>query len=468
MVTLSVRDVLLVQKRELEARLKEKYVERDASLRSLDSGIINVIIGPRRAGKSFFAERELSKLGEFAYVNFDDERLVKVREYDDIIEAVKSTYKNARYLLLDEIQNLEGWELFVNRLQRQGFRLVITGSNSNLLSRELATHLTGRHLQTAIFPFSFKEFLKLESGELTESEIKSKFESFVSQGGYPEPNAKKIGFADYLSTLFDSIIYKDIVKKHGVRAPKGIGDLAVYLATNASKECSYNNLSRVTQTKSVHTVKKYLAYLEEAFLFFEVPRFSFKQREQAAANKKIYCIDNGFIKAKGEKFTEDYGRLYENAVAVELKKTEFNASGTRIYYWRDRQSGAEVDFVVKRGLEIEELIQVCYDVSEEKTREREVRALLKASSELKCRSLTVLTGDHSAEEKAEWFGLKGKISFIPLWKWLLAERAENMKKKRRKRTLADLFGAAPEVGAKSFYKWKKKEAKGENRADVRG
>jgi len=412
-----IRDILLIQKRELENRLKEKYVDREIELKKISHNMISVIIGPRRSGKSFFAVHMLNKINNFGYVNFDDERLVEVKDYDEIIDTIKSIYDNPKRLLLDEIQNLEKWELFVNRLQRQGYNLLITGSNSNLLSKELSTHLTGRHITINIFPFSFNEFLKLEDKQLTNNEIKTRLISYLTNGGYPEPLVKKLDYKDYLSTLFNSIIYKDIVKRFKVRSIQAIEDLATYLISNITKEFSYNTLSKVTKCRSVHTVEKYLDYLEEAFVFFRLNRFSFKVREQLASNKKIYCIDNGFIHAKAFKFSSDMGRLYENIVAIELKKLEMGGNMS-VYYWKSTQQ-EEVDFVIKEGVKVKQLIQVCYDVDDIKTKEREVRSLIKASKELRCMNLVVITEDYEKEEKLEWFGTKAKIRFIPLWKWLI-------------------------------------------------
>jgi len=414
-----IRDVLLIQKRELESRLKEKYVERDIDLRRINNNLINVIIGPRRSGKSFFAIHVLNKMGSFGYANFDDERLVEVKDYDEIVNTIDSIYNNPKYLLFDEIQNLEKWELFVNRLQRQGHNLVITGSNSKLLSKELATHLTGRHSLTNVSPFSFHESLKLEDKELTGNEIKTKLFSYVTQGGYPEPLIKKLDHNDYLSTLFASIIYKDIVKRFRVRSVQAIEDLATYMISNIAKEFSYNTLTKVTKCKSVHTVEKYLNYLEEAFIFFKLNRFSFKVKEQMASNKKIYCVDNGFISAKAFKFSPDMGQLYENVVAIELKKLEMDGVAN-IYFWKSKQQ-EEVDFVVKQGLKVTHLIQVCFDVSDVKTKEREIRALIKAGKELKCKNLVAITEDYEAKEKISWFGVEGNIRFIPLWKLLFEQ-----------------------------------------------
>ncbi len=413
-----VRDILLIQKRELESRLKEKYVDRDIG-KKIHGSLINVVIGPRRSGKSFFSIHMLDRLGNFGYVNFDDEKLVEVKDYDEIVNEINSIYSNPKYLLFDEIQNLEKWELFVNRLQRQGYSLIITGSNSKLLSKELATHLTGRHLIINIFPFSFKEFLKLEEKELTKNEIKTKLFFYLTHGGYPEPIIKNLDYKDYLSTLFNSIIYKDIVKRFRIRSIQAIEDLAVYLISNTAKEFSYNTLSKVTKCKSVHTVEKYMNYLEEAFIFFRIRKFSFKYKEQAASNKKIYCIDNGFIFAKAFRFSSDIGRLYENIVAIELKKLQMNGD-TNVYYWKSQHE--EVDFIIKEGAKIKQLIQVCYDISDVKTMERETRALIKAGKELKCRNLLIITEDYEAEKQVKWFGNRGKIKFIPLWKWLLESK----------------------------------------------
>lgn len=412
-----MRDILLLQKRELDARLKEKYVERSVDSKKLSGGLINVIIGPRRAGKSFFAVHALSRQGVFGYVNFDDEKLIETRDYNNIVDAINTLYNNPGSILLDEIQNLDKWELFVNRLNRQGYNIVITGSNSNLLSKELATHLTGRYLLTNIFPFSFKEYLGVEEKELTESEIKEKLVLYLTYGGYPEPLLKKAEYKDYLSTLFNAIIYKDIVKRFKIRNVQAIEDIAVYLISNTAQEFSYNTLCNVTKCKSVHTVQKYLGYLEEAFIFFKINRFSFKVRDQIASNKKLYCIDNGFIHARAFKFSPDIGKLYENIAAIELKKHEMNGH-INIYFWKSDQQ-EEVDFVVRKEGQTKQLIQVCYDLENRKTRDREIRALLKASKELGCKDLLVLTEDSQSEEVIDWFGISEKVKFIPLWKWLL-------------------------------------------------
>lgn len=412
-----IKDMLILQKRELEKTLKEKYLERNVKKISLESPLIKVIIGPRRAGKSFFAVHLLNKKGNFGYVNFDDEKITEIKDYDEIIVAMNSIHENPKFVLFDEIQNLPKWELFVNRLQRQGYNLVITGSNAMLLSKELATHLTGRHVLIQILPFSFKEYLNFEDKELTTSEIKEKLNQYILYGGYPEPLVRNLDYKEYLSTLFNSVIYKDIVKRHRIRFPQGIENLAFYLLSNIAEEYSYNSLRKLTDIKSTHTIEKYLGYLEEVFIFFSLNMFSYKVKQQISSNKKIYCIDNGFIYSKAFKTGPDYGKLYENVVANELKRKEAN-DDAKIYYWKNQQQ-EEVDFVVKKGTKVKEIIQVCFNLNNLETKNREVRALLKAGKELNCRNLIVITEDHEKEETVEWFGIKGKIKFISLWKWLL-------------------------------------------------
>ena len=199
--------------------------------------------------------------------------------------------------------------------------MIITGSNSKLLSKELSTHLTGRHLEINVFPFSFKEYLT-NFGELTTAEKKEKLNTYLTFGGYPEPLINKINYNDYLKTLYDSIIYKDIIKRFNIRTPNAIEEISKQLISNVAKEFSYTNLQKLTGLKNKVTIKKYVDYLEETFIFFKIEKFSYKIKEQIASNKKIYCIDNGFIHAKSFKISQDNGRLYENLVAIELKKKE--------------------------------------------------------------------------------------------------------------------------------------------------
>jgi len=425
-----IKDILIVQKRELEARFRETFIERRLSV-PMDPGDdrIKVITGPRRSGKSFYSGRLIKKTGAYGYVNFDDERLVAASDYDEIIGAVQAVYGNPAYLFLDEIQNLPGWELFVNRLQRQGFRLLITGSNANLLSSELATHLTGRHSAHVLFPFSFSEFLEgmakpgislggpqFKHSPLTETECREALDIYAEQGGYPEPLLKNLNLRDYLRTLLQSTLYKDIVKRFRIRSVQGIEDLAFYLLSNIAREYSLNALSRITKCRSVHTVDKYIRCLQEAYLVFSLPRFSFKVKDQVGLNKKIYCTDNGMAISAGFRFSPDRGALYENLVAVALKQEEI-AGRISLFYWRSPQN-EEVDFVIKEGLRVTRLIQVCTDIADPKTLKREMRALIKASQELHCEDLLVLNDRVDRTDTFKWQDAVRPIRLEPLWKWL--------------------------------------------------
>jgi uncharacterized protein len=418
-----LRDVILSQKAELERVLSEDYIERDVEPFSLENNLVKVVMGPRRAGKSTFCVHTLNSIGNFGYVNFDTEELANLENYDDLISVVKQIFSDPQTLFFDEIQDLPRWELFVNRLQRQGYNIVVTGSNSKLLSRELATHLTGRHIPTTVLTFSFGEYLKAiksEVDKLTTQGIEEILLEYLRSGGYPETVMKKLNAVQYLGVLFDSIIYKDIIKRHNVRKGPDIERLAIYILSNLASEFSYLSLAQAVGIKSSMTVQKYCGFLEEAYLFFTVSRFSYKTKLMGQ-NRKMYSYDNGMITAKAFQASPNYGKLVENCVAAHLKRMDLDKK-LELYYWRNQQ-GEEVDFVIKKGTRIVELIQVCYSTENKKTADREVRALLKAGKELGCNKLIILTMRENKEETHEWFGIRGTIIYRPIVKWLLNDAA---------------------------------------------
>jgi len=415
-----MREIVLSQKIERDELLGGKYVPREGlktARESLQGNLIKVIIGPRRAGKSVFSIQMLEGLN-FAYLNFDDERLVSASDYDELLKAIRQVYGETKLVLFDEIQNLPKWELFINRLHRRGFNIILTGSNAYLLSRELSTHLTGRYIQFQIFPFSFLEFLRAKEFAMDEVlELKerqglllSHLDGYLDKGGYPEIVVKDLDVKNYLTTLFESVLFKDIVKRYSVRYTKKLSDLAHYLVTNHSNEFSYTRLKNILEFRSVHTVENYTEYLTEAFLMFSVDRFSFKLKEQMRSPKKGYAYDTGVINVIKFRTGKDIGRLMENLVAVELMRR-----GVEFYYYRSL-NGKEVDFVIKRGPKVDELIQVCYDIDHHATRKREMISLAKAGKDLGCGHLTILTWDYGADEK-----YSGKrVNFLPLWRWLIS------------------------------------------------
>lgn len=399
-----------------EEELKQKFQQEHIIDRELAKGIrlstdaALVVTGVRRCGKSVMAYM-LAQNKRSAYVNFEDERLnLEASELNSVLEAVYSLKGDVDVMIFDEIQNITGWERFVARLLPTK-RIVITGSNARLLSRELATFLTGRHINVALFPFSFREFCAWKGFTPALStkgiaKTKAYLQEYMEKGAFPL--AYKLGNVFLLETYRD-ILERDIVQRYKVKHVKVLKDIAKYLISNSGRELSYNQLKRIFSLKSVHTIKNYVSYLQNAYLVLLLERFSFKLKEQALAPKKAYCIDTGMVNAVGFSTSEDRGRLLENLVAVELWRR-----GVELYYWKDHQQ-REVDFVVKKGKKIVQLIQASADVSHLPTKERETKALLTASRELRCKNVLVITSDYQAEEKHG----NSRVSYVPLWKWLL-------------------------------------------------
>lgn len=416
------KSIIKEQREELEKIEKdEKIIERtnlEESKKALKYPNILAILGIRRCGKSIFSYL-LAKQHKFAYINFDDERLagLKSEDLNKILESFYELYENIDYIILDEIQNVDNWELFVNRLRRTK-KIILTGSNSKLLSGELSTHLTGRYLDKLLFPFSFREFLKLKGlkeNKAYTSQEKSEVMKFLSEyleiGGFPE--VYKFG-KGMISRIYEDILTKDIILRYNITKREEIKKLAKYLITNSSEETTYSKLGRIFNIKHVSTISNWVSYLENAFLIFKLERFDFKLKQQFIAPKKVYCIDSGLMNSIGFKFSENKGKVIENEVLLELQRRKSIDKALEVYYWKDYQQN-EVDFVLKRDKKIEQLIQVSYVNSKEEIKEREINALLKASKELRCKNLLIITWDYETEEKFE----RNNIKFVPLWKWLL-------------------------------------------------
>lgn len=419
---MNIQDILLAQRREREAGASGSYIERSSVVEVEPGSRIRVVVGPRRAGKSSYAlHRTAVEPGGWGYANFDDERLGSLEDYDELVVALDALYGNPEGLFFDEIQNLPKWELFVNRLHRGGRNLLLTGSNAHLLSSELATHLTGRHVQIPLLPFSFPEFVSAQAGGArTDLEMREACRKYARMGGFPEVVLKGLSGSEYLRTLLGSVIYKDILSRFRPRAPASIETIARCLLSQPGGEYSFHALTKATGCRSPHTLKKHISWLEEAFLVFTVPRFSFKPREQAASNKKAYAVDTGFVDAFGAALSPNWGRLFENLVAIQLLRRQLRG-GIRFFFWKDPH-GIEADFVVQDGLAIRQIIQVSLDTSDPKTRQREIRGLCKASRELGCHDLLLLTEKEEGYAEVAWEGASYPIRTMPVWRWLMAER----------------------------------------------
>ncbi len=420
-----IQQVVLDQKEELEhLSNRDKFVERSllkTYQKQADSDIIKVITGIRRCGKSVFAH-QLFRNKHVAYLNFDDERLfsLEAEDLNAILEAFYEVYGEFQYIIFDEIQNIPQWELFVNRLHRQGFNIIVTGSNAKLLGRDLATHLTGRHISLELFPFSFEEYLKYYGIKVKEhlstretALIKRKFNDYLTYGGFPETLKETMDAKSYLRSLYSTLITRDVVLRHKIKYVKTIMDIAHYLITHHSGYISFNKIKNIFNLKSIHTALNYTLFLEEAYLFFFVRRLTNKYKESLLANRKCYCIDPGMIHSLSFKTSADKGKIYENIVALELWRRKYQ-DDTEFYYWQDIYKH-EVDFVIRAGTKIKQLIQVCYHIDSPDTKKRELDALLSASKEFKCGNLLVITEHTETEEIVN----KKKIQYIPLWKWLL-------------------------------------------------
>ena len=381
-----MRSIISNQKKERDMLLARPYITRQTKYDEqslLSSKQIKLITGPRRSGKSTQALM-LLKNRNFAYLNFDDGKLLNAWDEDLATETLLQVYPGFEFLMLDEIQNLEGWDLWVSKLYRQGINMVITGSNAKLLSSEMATLLTGRYLQIEMLPFSLKEFCEWKNSADT-----AVINDYLHNGGYPETLQSRELTQGYLSTLFDSTIWKDITQRHKVRNVEDLNNLAMYLLSNFSNPLSVNELAEAIGMSSVTTTKKFMGYLHEPYLFYYLPRYNNKLKLMNKAPQKTYVIDNGFVTAKAFMVSENLGRLLENQVFIELLRRGYSTE-TTLFYYRSRND-KETDFVTRKGSHVDSLIQVCYDLSNERAMKREIDSIVECAGELNCQNLVIVT-----------------------------------------------------------------------------
>lgn len=406
------------------------YIDKLKSF--LKSGQIITITGARRSGKSFIM-RQLAKSlisegipsNNILIINFEDPRFPKLdaeflgRIYETYLEFVKPNGKP--FVFLDEAQEVENWEKWARSFHelKKG-NLVLSGSNANLLSKELGTLLTGRHLDLTVLPLSFGEFLQFRGLSVknnmetlaNEIAIKGFLRDYLEYGGFPEAvlreNKKEI-----LLTYFDDLIEKDLIRRHKIRKGDKLKELLRFYFSNISSPITFGSAEKFLGI-SADTIQKFSNAMENSYLLFFNKRFSFKVKEQEQSPRKIYAIDPGLANVVGFKFSENLGKTAENAVYLELLHRAISNPGIEIYYWKDEQH-REVDFVVKEKTAIKRLIQATWDIQQPKTKEREVKSLLKGMEALNQKEGMVINSEIEGEEK-----VNGKtIRFVPLWKWLL-------------------------------------------------
>ncbi len=406
-----MKTTIFNQRAERDELMSRPYQQRHTKYDTeelLRNPLIKLITGPRRVGKSVFALLMLQGKN-FAYLNFDDGQLLEKWDEDMVMSALDDVYPDYDFMLLDEVQNLPEWDLWVSKLYRRGKNLIITGSNAKMLSSEMATVLTGRYLQIEMLPFSLDETMRWKNispgREEQEAQAIVLADDYMRNGGYPETIPARSITKNYLSTLFDSILLKDVAQRHKVRNTTDLYNLATYLLSNFCNPVSANELAGELGLSSVATTKKFCDYLNEPYLFFYLPRFNNKLKLMSKAPKKVYVVDNGFVQSTAFNLSENLGRLLENQVFVELLRRGYTPCQT-LFYYRTRND-KEIDFVSRKGTKVEQLIQVCYDMTSEKTRKRELDALVEAAEELHCDNLLVITDGQ--KEEIEWKKRKIKI-----------------------------------------------------------
>ncbi len=425
-----MREYLLEKKEDIEGmEVKPREIE---FLKT--KAVVQTVIGPRRAGKSFSLFFWIKKLAlkdkDYLFVNFEDDdvkymdRSKKVRCIDEHVEIYG---KEPKYIFFDEIQELENWESFIYSLvEKKRYVIFVTGSTSRVSSREVATQLRGRAITKVVLPFNFREYLGAKPGKILSrrerAKIKHALHSYLSYTGFPQVLIDNISPKIFIREYLETVVFRDLVEKYRIENTGAVRFLLRRCISNFAKKFSvnkvYNELKSAGFKVGKATLYEYLHNIEELMIVFSLKKFAFSERKSELSTPKIYLCDHGLTNySMKTKFSEEFGRLMENTVFLELKRKNME-EGIDLFYFQDSQQH-EVDFVVKEGLKVKELIQVTYANSFDEIEHREIRALLKAGELLKCRELRVITWDYEDEKEVKWFGREGRIKFIPLWKWLM-------------------------------------------------
>jgi len=417
-----LQETILQQKVERNKLIQIDYQSRcyhEQVEKYLKSNLMKLITGPRRAGKSVFSLL-LLRGKRFAYLNFDDDKLLKEFDEEHIMQVLKEVYSDYDFLLLDEPQNLPNWDLWVSKLYRRGYNLIITGSNSNLLSSEMASLLTGRYLSIEVLPFSLRETLEYRKSNFNPAlpEDKADFmlqvEDYFHYGGYPEIINNRDITESYLKTLFDSIIMKDIVRRYKVRKVEELYQFATYMISIFTSPFTYSSITEELGLSSKTTVQKFCTYLKNCYLFFYLPRYNHKLKLMQKAPQKVYIVDNGFLSSSAFQISENKGRLLENLVLLEFIRRKYEI-GKNLFYYRN-QSDKEVDFVVRENNIVRQLVQVCWDMSNPKTQKREIGSLMACAKDFPNGELFVITWNEQKE-----ITMNAKIiHVVPYYKWCLS------------------------------------------------
>lgn len=397
----TLRNVAKSQREWIES-IEQGVLREKLSEIKLNKSFAVIISGIRRCGKSTLLNQLLKRQKSFYYLNFEDPRLegFELGDFNRADEVFKEEYGDGGVYFFDEIQSVSGWEKFVRFLVDRKNKVVITGSNASLLSRELGTKLTGRHLSYELFPFSYSEFLKF----FNKKPGKKSYYDFLYKGGFPE-FLREDDFTR-LHELLNDVLMRDIVNRFGIKNTSILKKLAIHLLSNVGKEFSANSLKKMLKVKSVQSVLDYISYLEDSYLIFTIPKFSYSYKKQQVNPKKIYSIDNGLSYSNSVSFSKDEDKMLENGVFLNLRRRY-----KEIFYFQDK---GECDFLIKDREKIIQAIQVCYKFDDE-NQEREVKGLLEALKKFKLKEGLVLTYNQEDEMEIN----NKKIIVKPVWKWVL-------------------------------------------------
>lgn len=410
-----LKDIIIDQKAYLSNR---KTIVRNFPKQYLNNDEVIIISGIRRCGKSVLLQQIREHLPQKDYFfNFDDDRLASftVEHFQQLYEVFVELYGEQNYFYFDEIQNISGWEHFVKRLYNSGKKVFITGSNARMLSKELGTYLTGCYISIELYPFSFSEFLVFRkqqhllenvSGTVARGEIQSAFNDYLRQGGFPLYLKSEDGIV--LKTLYDNILYKDVMVRNQITNEREVKELVYYAVSNIGKPQTYSSLAKVIGVKNSTTVKNYLEYIENTYLLFTLSKLDYSVKAQLRNPKKIYAIDNALVSRLGFHFSGEEGRLLENLVYVELRRR-----GGEVFY--HNSGNTECDFVVRDGFRVVQAIQVCYLLDGVETRKRELQGIWDAMDAYQLSEGFIITNTH--EEDIQYEGKT--VHILPAWKWLL-------------------------------------------------
>jgi predicted AAA+ superfamily ATPase len=408
----TISQIILEQMKIFEREIR--IIPREIPDNIINSRKIIVITGARRSGKSTLLRQLSQHYPQFNYINFEDERFIdfSYHDFNTLLEVFLGLHPKSTTFFFDEIQEIKGWEKFVRRLFTEGYKLYVTGSNATLLSSEIATSITGRNLKIELFPFSFKEYLSYYDTTIkkifTTKEkvmISKQFVDYIQFGGFPEIVQSK-DFEE-LNQIYQDIIIKDLLVRRKIRDSKDFRELSLFLLSNISKKISYNNLKELLEFSNTSKVKNYVDFLCEAYIFFTVNKYDVSLKKQMVNKKKVYAIDTGVVNAVSFQFSDNKGRLLENAVFLELKRRH-----KELYYFEDKN---ECDFVIKSGRTITQAIQVTDSLSDPQTRNREIEGLLSAMEFFELKKGIIITSDTEEQLTKE----NKQITVIPFWKWSL-------------------------------------------------